>query len=114
MLNNFSHPSSSNLFEELSDQFSEKVCGGASLIQGPLLPLVGLSPFPSSPFGNNILSLLNPDLQTSIDQKIQELYPNGLGNTAALACATNENGDLVCEVSAEGLETQSFTVEPLQ
>lgn len=104
MLKSPIHLSNSELFEDLNDQFSEKISGGTSTIEGPLVDLIDF------PFTNSVLNLLNPNLQTTIDQQLKALFPEGISNTAALACRTDENGQLVCEVSADGSESQSFVV----
>ena len=107
MLENPKLLSNSQLFEDLNDQFSEKISGGTSIIEGPLVDLT------TFPFTSNILTLLRPDLQEVIDLQVQELFPAGVNNTAALACTTNANGELVCEVTVDGAPAEVFTV-PLQ
>lgn len=82
------------LFEELNDQVSEKISGGAS-IDALLKELADAQ-------------ILDSSLQKRIDQKIKEIFPQGLGDAASLACAT-QNGHFKCEVSSNG-QTKSFKV----
>ena len=107
MLKRLNEPLNSELFEELNDQFSEKVTGGNNNFEGSLFP-IGVFPFDIT-----ILDLLNTDLRNKIQDQIRISFPSGFESTAALACATNEQGELVCEVSADGQEAKTFAV-PVQ
>ncbi len=83
------------LFEELEDQVSEKISGGASL--DALLEEL------------NGLTILDQDLKTEIDIKIQELFPQGLGDASSLSCITTDDGNFDCKVSSNG-ETKGFNI----
>lgn len=95
MLKSPGHLSDSDLFEELNDQLSEKISGGASL--DALLEELASQ------------KILDQDLQIEIDKKIQELFPKGLGNASSLSCVTTGNGNFDCKVSSNG-ETKQFNV----
>ena len=86
------------LVEELEDKVSEKISGGATV--DALLEEL------------SSLTILDQDLKTEIDIKIQELFPQGLGNASSLSCVTTDDGNFDCKVSSNG-ETKGFKI-PLQ
>jgi hypothetical protein len=90
--------SSSELFEELNDQVSEKISGGFTVeLTATFATFRELS------------QLLEPDLLTEIESEIARRFSK-VGTDLALGCTSTELGVYNCTVSTGG-RTETFAVD---
>ena len=100
MLNSKYRLEDSELFEELNDRLSEKICGGLDVELTAMFDRLG----ELSEFG-----LFQPDLLNKIREEIEIRFPQ-VGEGLALGCSSTQLGIYNCEVSTNG-KTESFVVD---
>lgn len=86
--------SASELFEELKDEVSEKITGGANLLE---VKIDGLE----------LLKIVNVDILSQISKQLGEQLPKS-GNSVAVSCVSVGDKKLGCVLLEAGKEVKKF------